>query len=273
MVRHNLFKNFLKIWHYHVEFELVSIIQSTGTRFIGDCIEKFEAGEVILIGKNLPHMWLNDAKYFNEDCELKAEAIAVHFRRDFLGTDFFKVPEMRHISVLLDRAQRGIKFEHLDADIRYKINDLITLESYERTSEFIDVLHKLAKHNRYRLLSSIGYVDTLYKTKDDRLDNIYEYIFKNFQNTISARDVSKVANMNPSAFSRFFKRTHRKTFTRYLNEIRIGYACKLLVEEYRNVAQACYDSGFNNISNFNKQFKEITGFSPTEYIKIHGHGQ
>ncbi|MDB2607197.1 cupin domain-containing protein [Zobellia sp.] len=107
-VNHNLYSNFLRVWHYHPEIELVVIQKSTGTRFIGDSIEKFNEGEVVLIGKNVPHMWLNDEIYFQEDTTLEAEAFAIHFTKDFLGKGFFDIPEMKEVSNLLHRANRGL---------------------------------------------------------------------------------------------------------------------------------------------------------------------
>ncbi len=265
----NRYPNFLKIWHHHPELELVVIKKSTGTRFIGDSIEKFGESEVILIGAHLPHMWLNDEIYFDSDSDLIAEALGIHFRRDFLGDQFFDTPEMQLISKLIERARQGIKFIDVDSKLIRSIEGLLNMEGFEKTMQFLDVLFLLAKHKNYRLLASAGYVHTLNQAENRNLDEIYAYIFKNFKNPIHSKDVAEVAHMNASAFSRFFKRVHRKTFTKYLNEIRVGYACKLLMEQKSNVSLVCYESGFNNISNFNRQFKSIMHMSPTEYIRLH----
>lgn len=265
----NRYPNFLKIWHHHPELELVVIKKSTGTRFIGDSIEKFGESEVILIGAHLPHMWLNDEIYFDSDSDLIAEALGIHFRRDFLGDQFFDTPEMQLISKLIERARQGIKFIDVDSKLIRSIEGLLNMEGFEKTMQFLDVLFLLAKHKNYRLLASAGYVHTLNQAENRNLDEIYAYIFKNFKNPIHSKDVADVAHMNASAFSRFFKRVHRKTFTKYLNEIRVGYACKLLMEQKSNVSLVCYESGFNNISNFNRQFKSIMHMSPTEYIRLH----
>ncbi len=268
-VAYNRYPNFLKIWHHHPELELVVIQKSTGTRFIGDSIEKFGEGEVILIGAHLPHMWLNDEIYFDPDSHLIAEALGIHFRRDFLGGQFFDTPEMQSISKLIERARQGIKFIDVDPDLIRSIEDLANVEGFEKTMQFLNTLFLLAKHKNFRLLASTGYVNTFNRTDGKNLDEIYAYIFKNFKNPIHSKDVAAVAHMNASAFSRFCKRVHRKTFTKYLNEIRVGYACKLLMEQKSNVSLVCYESGFNNISNFNRQFKSIMHMSPTEYIRLH----
>jgi AraC-like DNA-binding protein len=267
VIRENSAPNFLKIWHYHPELELVVITKSTGTRFMGDSIEKFEPEEVILIGKNLPHMWLNDEVYFEGDKTLIATAYSLHFKEDFMGTTFLNLSITEHIATLFKKARRGIRFNNLTFTIVTEIKELIA-EKHDFTQllKLFYILHKLAKHENITLLSSEGYLTT---NIIDGSDKTHEYIFKNFKDPIQLADVAAIAGMNPSAFSRYFKRIYRKTFSRYLIEIRIGYSCKLLIENKSNVSAVCYASGFNNISNFNKQFRKIKGMNPSEYIRFH----
>lgn len=268
-IRNNKYPNFLKIWHYHPEFELVAILKSSGTRFIGDSIEQFNEGEIILIGKNLPHMWLNDKEYFAEDSTLEAQAIAIHFKEYFAGETFLNMPEMHSIRQLFENAQYGIKFSGDTIYIINSIKKLDSLKGFDKTISFLKILNFLANHKDYKLLSSIGFVNSFKKTGKTNLAEVYEYIVKNFKSRISLEDVANIACMNPTAFSRVFKRVNRKTFSEYLNEVRIGYACKLLMEEKYNISEICFESGYNNISNFNRQFKKTTNYSPTEYVKKH----
>lgn len=272
LVSHNLHSNFLKVWHFHEEFELALILQSSGMRFVGDGIGKFGAVELVLMGKNLPHMWMNDKQYFDKETGLQAEAIVVHFKREFLGTSFFEVPEMKPIGQLLDLAARGIKFEQIHADMIATIKGLLKLDATSRLLQLLDILSQLSKNKNYQLLSSSGFVNNFRKTENRRLDKMYEYIFQNFNTPIRSSDVAKIMWMNNAAFSRFFKKIHRKSFTRYLNEIRIGYACKLLLAGNESITSICYLSGFNNVSNFNRQFKLIKGTSPSAYLLTHGVG-
>lgn len=265
-IKKNHYPYFLKIWHYHPELELVALLKSSGTRFIGDSIEKFEKGEVILIGEGLPHMWLNDDEYFNESSGLIAEAIAIHFKKEFLGVGFFEISEMKQISELLDKARQGIKFLNIKDETFTHIKSILALNGFEKTIAFLTLLYNLSRHSEYELLASEGFVNTFNKKEHKNLNKIYTYIFENFNQTITLQEVADIACMNASAFSRFFKRVNRKTFSRYLNEIRIGYACKLLIENKYNIITICYESGFNNISNFNRQFRAITNMSPTEYL-------
>lgn len=268
-IKHNVYPNFLKIWHYHPELELVFILKSTGTRFIGDSIEKFKEGEVVLIGENLPHMWLNEKKYFEENSSIIAEAIAFHFKKDFLGPEIFQAPEFKDIKVLIENAKFGLKFKRINPDIKIRMQKLSQLSGFERLLEFLQILNDLSQHKDIKFLSSTGFLNTFKKTGNQTLDKTYAYIFKNFTNQITLDDVASIANMNASSFSRFFKRVNRKSFNEYLNEIRIGYACKLLTEHEYNITTICYESGFNNISNFNRQFKKITGKSPSKFLKSH----
>ena len=268
-VSHNCYPYFLKIWHYHPELELVYIIKSSGTHFIGDTIERFNVGDLILIGKNLPHMWLNDESYFEEESSQMAEALAVHFKRDFLGEPFLIAPENQKVNQLIERATRGIKFMNVEKTVIKNIKSLMTLSPFKRMVQFIELLDILANHKDIQVLTSSNYFNTFSKTNNKRLDKIYEFVYKNFRNSINSKDVANHIGMNSSAFSRYFKRIHRKTFTTYLNEIRIGYACKLLLENDVNITAIGYESGFNNLSNFNRQFKAITKLSPTKYIHIY----
>lgn len=214
-------------------------------------------------------MWLNDEEYFAESGSLIAEATAIHFRQDFLGNDFFEAPELKNIRELIEKSRYGLKFENLNPKIKNSIQVLDKGTQFEKLMRFIHILKHLADHKHKTVLSSEGYLNTFKKTNNKNLDKIYEYIFNNFDKQIVLSEVAEIANMNPSAFSRFFKRINRKTFKEYVNEIRIGYACKLLSEHQYNITRICYESGYNNISNFNRQFKKITGKSPSQYLQHH----
>ncbi|MBO0590253.1 AraC family transcriptional regulator [Cellulophaga sp. E16_2] len=268
-VSHHIYNNFLKIWHYHEELELVIILKSSGMRFVGDSIEKFDVGDVVLIGRNLPHMWLNDDTYFKKNSTSEAEAISIHFKKNFLGEKFLEVPETEQIVHLLNLADRGIKFSNLDDVLLINLKLLAQLDATSQMIKLLEILNNLSSHSDYTLLSSAGFLSSFHKTENKRLDKIYEYVFQNFNTPISSGDVAATIGMNKSAFSRFFKKTHRKPFTKYLNEIRIGYACKLLIENKESITAIAYLCGFNNISNFNRQFKLLKSTSPSTYLEFY----
>lgn len=268
-VSQNNYKNFLKVWHFHEELELVYIIKSTGTRFVGDSIEKFEAGEVVLIGKNVPHMWLNDEVYFEKNSTLTAQAVSVHFKDNFVGQEFLSLPEMQPVAQLLKKAAQGIKFSHIKDNIKNELINLHSLEPALKITRIIELLCKLEQQQNYTLLSSNGFINTFHKSENKRLNIIYEYVYQNFHTQISSKDVALLVSMNASSFSRFFKTIHRKPFTRFLNEIRIGFACKMLLENKESITSIAYACGFGNISNFNRQFKIIKDESPSSFLSQH----
>lgn len=268
-ISHNKYKNFLKIWHFHEEFELVLILKSSGTRFVGDSIERFDAKDLVLIGKNVPHMWLNDDEYFKEDCSVESEAIAIHFKREFLGNVFFELPEMKQIANLLDLASRGVKFSLIDNSIIEKLKNIENIDAPLKIVMILSILNDLSKSKFKQTLSSSGFINTYHKSENKRLNQMYEFIFQNFNTPISSSSVANAIGMNKSAFSRFFKKTHRKSFTKYLNDLRVGYACKLLMDNDESITSIAYLSGFNNISNFNRQFKATKGKSPSDFLKTH----
>ena len=269
LISYHSYPYFLKVWHYHPELELIVVIKSTGTRFIGDNIEQFKEGDIILIGKNLPHMLLNDKEYFEKDSTLKAQAIAIHFKEHFAGETFLSMPEMNAIKKLINRAKYGIKFSGDLKLVTKWIKGMNKLDGFDKTIKFFKILNFLSEHEDYKLLSSSGFINSFEMSGKKNLESVYEYIIKNFRENITLNDVAKIACMNPSAFSRFFKRVNRKTFSEYLNEVRVGYSCKLLMESKSNISEICFESGFNNISNFNRQFKKTMKYSPTEYVKMH----
>lgn len=269
LVGRHKFPSFLRVWHYHQEIELVLVLKSTGQRFVGDSIEKFEPGQLVLLGENLPHMWLNDELYFQDESELQADAIAIHFRMDFLGKAFFNTPELAEIKDLIEKAQRGILFLDLDETLKNRLSNLTNLIGVEQLLELMAILNELVEWENSRYLATEGYIKTFDQTESKRLKEVYAYVFENYQQPISLKRVSEIAHMNPSAFSRFFKKVHRKTFVRYLNEIRIGRACRLLIAGKQSIKNIGYDCGFNNVSNFNRQFKLIRGMTPSQFVKYH----
>ncbi len=261
---------FLDVWHYHSELELVYILKSTGTRFIGDNIQQFCEGDLILIGEDLPHLWQNDPGYFKNKEEGSAEAYTIHFQKDFAGEKLLNIPEMKGVSRLLELAKQGIHFKGVSKDsaedYMRKIHDADGFTKFLRLLEF---LGQLADETDYEVLSTEGFSFPLRSSGDDRVDKVYSFTFNNFRRNISLEEVADLVYLNPTAFCRYFKKSTKKTYSRFLNEIRVGYACKLLIEERLNISEIGYESGFNNLSNFNRQFKSVMGISPSAYLRKH----
>lgn len=263
-VAHHRSDYFLKVWHHHPELELVLIVKSSGSRFVADDVQQFKEGEVVLLGKDLPHMWLNDDPYFKKNNRFKAEAVSVHFKEDFLGSKILEIPEFKPIKSLFVMAKRGLVFRDLPESLKRKILDLVDLQAFERTHSFLNILYQLAKSDK-QVLASDGFMLSLDSNRNSRLLKIHEFIATNFHTTIKVEELARICGMNTSSFSRYFRRMHQKTFTRYLNELRVGYACKLLIQDDHKISTICFECGFNNLSNFNRQFRSIKGCSPRDY--------
>ena len=268
-VKHDRLPHFLKLWHHHQELELVMILQGKGTRFIGDSIEPFGPGDLVLLGDFLPHKWQNDPSYF-ESRGLIAEAIIIHFEKSFLANALDQTFELKGLSSMIQASSRGIDFRgkvKKEAGERlWKI--LRTPPGLERLILLLNLLKVLSEEKDITYIASQGYAQTARET-DIKLKKANDYIMNHFQSDIRLGDVAELLNMNKAAFCRYFKKATEKNFSAYLNEIRIGFACKMLQSgDSKSVAEICYESGFNNLSNFNQRFKKLTGYSPTNYIKL-----
>lgn len=255
-------------WHRHAELELIKIEQGSGTLYIGNKILRFTNGDLVLIGSNIPHYWKFDDKYFTQNNQLDIDIIAVHFSDKFWGDSFINLPENRAIKEVIEKSQRGILLRNCDmpetGKLLYKIYNAVDTE---RILLFLRVLMLFAKEEMF-LLMPVDYNSSVCnKFINERVTVIYNYLLKNFKNNIQLNDVANVAQMTPNAFCRYFKSTTGKTYSQLLIEIKIEYACKLLIGNNINIKCVCYESGFNNLASFYKNFKQIVGTSPLNYQK------
>lgn len=255
-------------WHFHPEYELVLFTESTGKRFIGDHTDMLNPGDILLIGPNLPHYMRNDEKYYQGDPGLRVRAIVVHFRYDFLGENFFELPEMAPIKKLLENSVRGIQVcGDTQSKLVYKMESLLKLSGYERLRCLLDILHIIAHSTEQRILSSMGFQNSFTLHDAERINQVFDYLLRNFTEEISLSEAAAKSHMTTTAFCKFFKKRTGKTFSHVLNEIRIGHACKLFIEQGCSVSDVCYASGYNSLSYFNRKFKEHTKYSPLEYLR------
>lgn len=250
-------------WHFHPEFELVYILEGEGKRFIGDSISDFGPGNLVLIGANLPHWYRNEANYYQNNTDLQAASIVIQFNIDFLGENFLFAPEMSNIHKMLQKAQRGLEiYGNLARRVSKLMEDIGTLKGMDKLLHLLNILNIISKSEEYNLLSNKGPSVGNNINDPKRINKIYEYVMNHFQEPITIEEASGLIHMCPSTFCRYFKKRTRTTFTFFLNEIRIGYACKLLIEEDFSITEICYKSGFNNISYFNRQFKAHKNLTP-----------
>lgn len=253
-------------WHFHPEYELVLVLRSTGRRMVGDHIGYFDEGDLVFMGAGIPHVWINDQEFFNGQVDYEADAIVIHFMDRFLGEKFLSIPEMENFKNILRLSSRGMTFY---GETRTRINNLmkgmITMSGLKRLSALFDIFDLLANSTEYELLASPGYTQKIELKSTDRFGKVTEYIMRNFDKDITLPEAASIANMAVTTFCNFFRDHFRVTFVEYVNAIRVGYACKLLSDEDRNIVEIAYESGFKNLANFNRQFKRLKNMTPSEY--------
>jgi AraC-like DNA-binding protein len=255
-------------WHFHPEYQLFLVLKGTGTRLIGDSISHFEEGDLVLLGPNLPHMWRNDPNYFVERREGATHGIVVYFTEDFLGEGFFEKQEMVDIRHLLKKAHLGM--EILGAtrqEAAARMQELTQASGFESILQLLGILHLLSVSTELHPISSLGFVNSHKPSETERMSRVHEYVMTHFRQEIRLEDIAAVASMSPAAFCRYFKLRTRKTLSDFVSEVRVGHACKLLIDEKMNITQIAYECGYKTLSHFNRQFRTLTHESPLSYRK------
>lgn len=267
-IRQDLVPHINNRWHYHKEVELIHFKKGEGTQFIGDNIKRFKPGDVILVGSNLPHYWRFDDSYFEENAKVTADVRVAHFCEDFWGANFLDLPENVNIKAILEKAKRGLQITgKVRQAVANTLKDLLTADGPQRIILLIEALTTIAGCKQLETLASMGFKHDFMESENDRINDIYDFTLKNFKRPIQLEEIASVANISPNSFCRYFKSRTRKTYSQFLIEIRVGHACKLLIESGMSIKQLCYESGFNNFTSFHKYFKLITGKSPLIYQK------
>ncbi len=252
-------KNY-SFWHYHPEIELVYVNGGTGKRQIGSHISYYRNGDLILIGSNLPHCAFTDSLTGHE-CET-----VLQLRPDFLGESFFDITEMRSLKNLFERAKKGIVFHgETKRSIGKKVEELKEKDPFNRLISLLEIFKMLEQTDNYTILNAQGFILETELQDNDRINVIFNFVKEEFQRAISLEEISNKVNMTTPAFCRYFKKITGKTFTQFVNEYRLAHAAKLLHEKQISITDVCFESGFNNFSHFNKQFKNYTGKSPSTY--------
>ncbi|WP_209405314.1 AraC family transcriptional regulator [Pseudozobellia sp. WGM2] len=248
------------IWHYHPEIELVHVNGGSGKRQIGSHVSYYSNGDLILIGSNLPHCGFTDKLTGNE-----SETV-IQMKQDFLGNDFFKIPEMKNIQNLFEIAKGGIAFS---GKTKRKLGEkLLILEyqtDFQRLLSILNILNELAVSKNFKILNAEGFSMETEVKDNDRINIVFNHVKSNFKEEITLDEIASLVSMTVPSFCRYFKKITNKTFVQFVNEYRLVHASKLLAEQPMSITEVCMESGFNNFSHFNKQFKAFTGQNPSEY--------
>lgn len=255
-------------FHSHPEFELVYILESHGKRIVGNSVESFEPGDMVLLGDDIPHVWLNDEIFYKGINSLKAKSIVVYFSKELFGTSFYELPEAQEVKKFLSQAIRGVCITgQTNLLISKKLKKLLQKKGFEVIMGLLEILFLLSKSKDLRFINEDSYVSVIDGNKNDRLAAVFQYVKSNYKEEISLDEISKIANLTPTSFCRMFKAKTKKPFVEYLNEIRVANACKYLIETDLGISEIAYECGYKTASNFNKLFKKLTGTTPKEYRK------
>ncbi len=254
-------------FHYHPEVQIMYIVDGTGTRIIGNSVGRFDKDELYVIGSNIPHIFKSDKLYYEKGAPL-SHAISFYFTENAFGNQFFNLPETKEIHDLLNDSKKIIYFNvEFASRVKKDFTEITSTENFDKLQMFLSILNKVAKFKNRKFLSKTRFEQRNTEKYGQRINDIFDFVINNYEKSISLEKAAKIANLSTTAFCRFFKTRTRKSFTEFVNEVRIGEACKLLIKNDYNISQICYEVGFNNISNFNRKFKEITNITPNEYRK------
>ena len=262
-------------WHFHPEYELTLIIESEGIRYIGDHTTSFKAGDLVLVGSNLPHLWMNNENENGdlEDNGSRSRRITLQFPLNFMSTIFKDAEELEPLAHLFKLAERGISFSKKTSnEIAPLLMDINKRKGLRKWVAVFNLLFQLTEAKDYTLLASTGYTPQL-STKDSGLMNqIFDYIRINIEKKISLQEMADMACLTKPSFCRLFKQKTGKSFFVFLNEYRVNNAKRMLLEnKYQSIAQIAQKSGFATSQHFNSKFKELNnGLTPSQYLKIKG---
>ncbi|OHX67864.1 AraC family transcriptional regulator [Flammeovirga pacifica] len=249
--------------HLHDDFELTLVEGCNGRRIVGNSVENFEQEDLVFLGPNIQHKWMKEEGSTDKPC-----VTTIQFRRSIFSDSLLKKNEFESIKGLFSNSGNGVVFEGTD---RYRIKlilkDLVKSSGFERVLLFFNLLHQLGISLETRSLASDGFIGVHPQETSRRINKVLEFIFDNYHRSIDVQEAALLISMSDSAFSHFFKKRTGKSFIKFVNDIRLGKAAFFLINSNKNIAEICYECGFNNLSNFNRQFKKFKGVTPSDFRK------
>ena len=252
-------------FHFHPEFEITLIERSSGRRVVGDSIERFAPGDLVLLGQDLPHQYASDPATHDP----LAAAKVIQFRRELLGERWLELPEFRRVNAMLRRADRGLKFSAATAHAAVKlIGQLFAATEAARLLILLQLLDLLARDTRAQPIAAAGYVRKINTREGDAIDRALRYLDAHFTEPLTLADVCKFLRVSPATCNRLFQKSIGQSFKSALINIRISRACRLLLSSDESIGDVAFASGFTNLSNFNRRFKELKGITPRAYRNL-----
>jgi AraC-like DNA-binding protein/quercetin dioxygenase-like cupin family protein len=259
--------HFTSPFHLHDEFELIAILKSHGKLYVGNNVTNFNEGDLFLFAPGLPHCFYNTHEIEKEN-EM-SHAVVIFFKKDFLGADFLKRTEVSQLARVVEKSEFGVQVLNPSKTILNKLLNLNKKKNLERLGDFLLILNDLASKKTIKLLSTKNLVSAASLTESKVINDVYRYVAENFQKEVTFRMAASVANMQRSAFCRYFRRKTKKKFTEFVNETRIMHARKLLAETDKTVIEIAFECGYKNTSYFNRQFKTNCNLSPSKFRDLY----
>lgn len=255
--------------HQHPEVQMTLVLSSEGKVVIGDFIGTFKPGDIFLIGPNLPHVFRNDSKYYESGNEARAHSLTIFFEWQSFGDKFLLLPELMHLQEFAKIAERGL---FLQPPLKHRISQLLKImfrkTGMDRLIILLKILNILSENRNIEPLASPGTYNEFNEIDGKRLADIYRFTMNEFHRKITLEEVADIAHMTTNSFCRYFKKRTRKSYIDFLTEIRIGQAKKFLQQNDLSISQISIEVGFNNLSNFNRKFREVCCITPTEFRKL-----
>jgi AraC-like DNA-binding protein len=252
-------------FHFHAELELVYVLEGYGKRIIGNTIQPFKAGDMVFIGSNLPHVWLNDEVFYREFSGLRARSIVVYFNSEVFGNTFYHLAEAGKLVHFFQQATRGISITgKTRLTVAGKLEKLLNKTGFDKILGLLEILHLLSNSKDVAYIEPETFVNR-HATEHDRLAPVYQHIQQNYKEDISLTELAEMVSLTKQSFCRLFKKRTGKHFTEYLNDVRIAQACRYLMETDWSISQIAYTCGYKTIPNFNKIFREVAGTNPKAY--------
>ena len=253
-------KAFYGLLHQHKDIQISYIVCGEGTLIVGDTFNAYKSGDLVVLGENLAHVFKSDTSKSN-----KSHMISLFFTSESFGTDFFKIEELKSLQSFFKKAENGFRISSNKKAIIALVKKIETAPKLDRFILFFELL-KVINQSKYVTLSAFISSKKYSDNEGRRMSAVYEYTISNFRHPITLESISQQAAMTKNAFCKYFKKRTNKTYITFLNEIRIEESCKL-IQNLRelSIAEIAETSGFQNISNFNRKFKQIKGKTPRQF--------
>lgn len=253
-------------FHQHPDYQISYVVQGEGKRFIGNNVKSFEEDEVTLLGANIPHVWKSNSIYFNKNSQLNTKVIVIYFSTDIFGENLYSKTEFKKIKNLLSSSMKGVEIKgETKVKVQKLMLELLHKKEFDGILCLLEILHIISTSKEISFIKEASTSAFSTECEASRLNTIFEYTMKNFNKKIHIEEVAELAHMTNTSFSRYFKSRTNKSYSDFLTEIRIDYACRLLKKETITIERISFESGFPSVNNFNKLFKKNKGKTPREY--------